>query len=104
MSSFTVLTLYGIGLGFTIAGVAVTAYELVSARRLAFPLSEGCGIVDGICGFLLRVLGGPYLIARHLVGLEPIARHPALIGAGGLVVAGWSFSLGILAIATLLVR
>ncbi|MEO0620512.1 MAG: hypothetical protein AAFZ01_14690 [Pseudomonadota bacterium] len=103
MSSFTALFLYGVGLGFTLAGLAVSAFEFAARQRLGFALPERVGLIDGLVGFFLRLLGGPYLIARYIYQLDDELRHPAIIGASGVLVIGWSLAIGIIAIATFLI-
>jgi len=97
------LLLYGAVLGFALAGFAACSFEYATGTRLQFDMGPNVGAFIGALGFLVRMIAGPYLVARFLVGLsseEP--PHPLLVGAGGALVIAWSLSLGILIITSLM--
>lgn len=94
--------IYGTLLGFAMAGLAACAFEYATERRLEFAIEPGDGLVEGICGFLIRIVAGPYMVARFLHELARSDGEPLLLGMGGLLVIAWSLSLGILIITSLI--
>jgi len=100
ISSSGLLFLYGAMVGFSFAGLAACAFEYVTDERLDFNVTPGRGFVEGLSGFLVRIVAGPYLVARFLGSLAGERHHPLLVGAGGVLVVVWSLSIGILIISS----
>lgn len=102
LASTNFVFIYGTMLGFAFAGLSACAFEYATDRRLHFEIAHGTNIVEGVCGFLIRIVAGPYLVARFIHGLAMENSHPLVVGAGSLLVVAWSLSLGIVIISSLL--
>ncbi len=97
------LLIYGTVLGFVMAGVAACAVEYTTARELKFDIAPGNGLIGGLCGFLIRLIAGPYLVARFLHHVATTEFQPLLVSVGSLLVIAWSLSLGIMIITSLMI-
>ncbi|MGI9406918.1 MAG: DUF6949 family protein [Hyphomicrobiaceae bacterium] len=98
MSQFAFV--YGTLLGFALAGLAACAFEYVTDRRLEFDISADDSFLESLAGFLIRLVAGPYLVARFLYGIATSGQHLLLAGAGLVLVVIWSLASGILFISS----
>lgn len=103
MASSQFIFLYGALVGFAMAGVAACSFEYATNRRLSLDLDVEGSITSGLCGFLIRIVAGPYLVARYLHHMAGLGLPLVLLVVGALLVAAWSLSLGILIISSFMV-
>lgn len=87
--------LYGFVVGFAIAGLAASAFEYVTDKRLVFEIPPETGAVGTIAGFFIRLIAGPYMVARFLLELMRTGEARWLVLAGSVLVVSWSLSSGI---------
>lgn len=87
-------------MGFTIAGLSACAFEYVTEERLAFDIPPESGLVGGLAGFFIRLIAGPYMVARFIFELVRAGEAPLLVAAGSVLVVSWSLSSGIVFISS----
>ena len=87
--------LYGGATGFTVAALVASAFEFFTGEPLNFEIPSGTGPFGWVTGVLLRLIAGPYLIARSMIQLMRDGEAQWVVLGGGLLVASWSLSSGI---------
>ena len=55
---------FGTAVGFTVAGLMATAYDIIAQRRLSFAMASSASTPELLLGMLLRVVAGPFLLVR----------------------------------------
>lgn len=56
--------IFGTSVGFTLAALLTNGHDIVTARRLSFAMPGRASTPELLLGMLLRVVAGPYLLAR----------------------------------------
>ncbi|MBI1384931.1 MAG: hypothetical protein GC150_08490 [Rhizobiales bacterium] len=82
--------------GFTLAGLTVTLFEIVSGRSLVFALRPDVEAFVMPVSFLVRLLGGPLLLARMTLREDVGPGQRMALGCGAIV---WSLCTGITVLA-----
>ena len=90
------LLAYMVAIGFTLAGLAVSAYRLFVAKGLRFD-EQPASVPQAILQTILLVIGGPVLISNWVMNAWLVDRRPGAVAAMGLAVSGfWSFCSGLM--------
>jgi hypothetical protein len=58
---------FGTAVGFTVAGLVASGFDILGQRRLGFALDGAGSTPELLLGMLLRIVAGPFLIARNVV-------------------------------------
>jgi hypothetical protein len=94
--------IYGIAAGFVLAGLASTAFELATGRKLDFSLEEET-ITSAAGAIVLRLVAGPMILVEGALrrcesGNVVLPWLIAVVAAA----TGWSFVWGVVLIETVL--
>jgi hypothetical protein len=90
-----VLFLYAGAVGFIVAGLAATAYRIVTSRPVRFGAS-GSGLLSVVAAFVFGLVLGPVIIVNRAFASVRAGEVPSSWAAAGILVAAlWSCCLGI---------
>jgi hypothetical protein len=86
--------LLALGLGFAVAGLLASAFELLTARRASFRLLQS-GDVFALACVPLLVFSAPVIILRNTIdGRRAEGRHVGFVMAATIIACLWSLMCG----------
>jgi hypothetical protein len=95
MSADQVHSLLALAMGFAIAGLISTGYQLVAAKPASFRLLSGGPTAATVAAVPLLVFAAPFLITRHIVRAGMSAPQRVELVMVATVLAGlWSLMSG----------
>lgn len=56
--------LFGTAVGFTVAGLLASLYDIITQRRLTFAMQGKASTPELMMGIFLRMVAGPFLLVR----------------------------------------
>ena len=91
--------MFGTAVGFTLAGLLTSGYDIVTQRRLSFAMTGQASTPELLLGMLLRVIAGPYLLARSSYdAFKGGATNPLVVAAIVAVACMWGCLSGVVVI------
>lgn len=90
---------FGTAVGFTLAGLLTSVYDVITNRRLSFAMQGRASPPEMLLGMLLRVAAGPFLLVRSAWdALSERSAGPVAIAAIVAVAVMWGCFSGIIVI------
>lgn len=95
MSPDTVHSLLALAIGFAVAGLAASTYQLFAARPLSFRLMVRPERSVALAAVPLLVVAAPFIIMRNtLRGRQIDGRHGGFVAAATVLAGFWSLMSG----------
>ena len=85
---------YGMAVGYAVAGLVMSGFHVITGRPLGFALSGGTGATAPL-EILLRLVAGPTILVRNSLLVEGAAA-PLWLFAGVSIASVWSLCSGVL--------
>ena len=105
MSPDSVHNLLALALGFAVAGLASSAYQLVTSRLPTFGLFSAGPSPATLAAVPLLMVSAPFLIMRNtLLGRRQEGRRFEFVFAATLIAGLWSLASGLTLVSTLQAR
>jgi hypothetical protein len=86
---------YGMAVGYAVAGLVMSGFHLVTGQPLGFALSGKSGVAAAPLEILLRLVAGPTILVRNSLSVQGVA-GPAWLFLGVTIASFWSLCSGIL--------
>lgn len=91
--------LFGTAVGFAVAGLMATAYDIITQRRLTFAMQGRASTPELMLGILLRVAAGPFLLVRSAIdAFREESANPLIVAAIVSVACMWGCLSGVIVI------
>jgi O-antigen/teichoic acid export membrane protein len=102
MSLEALQSLHTLALGFAIAGLLASFYELVTERPPSFTLLTGRAEPSAILAVLFLLLAAPFIIMRNTIrGVEYEHRNVGFVMIATVIAGLWSLASGALVVKTI---
>ena len=102
MSAHSLQMLLSLALGFAVAGLCASGYQLATSRLPSFSLLSAGARPSTVAAVPLLMLAAPFLIMRNtLLGARQEARRFEFVFLATLVAGFWSLMSGIVVVTTL---
>lgn len=94
--------LLSLAIGFAVAGLSCSTYELATDRRPSFGLLSTGARPSRLAAVPLLLLGAPFLIVRNvLFGLQEEGRRFELVFLATVIAGAWSLMSGVVVVSAL---
>ncbi len=91
--------IFGTAVGFTVAGLLASLYDIVTARRLTFAMPGKASTPELMMGIFLRVAAGPFLLVRGAYdALREGSANPLVVAAIVAVACMWGCLSGVIVV------
>src|SRR5215207_2984542 len=102
MSADQIEALFALGLGFAVAGLIATAYQLVTQRPAGFEQLHQASRLAALASVPMLVFAAPYIITRNAIRSARVERRifvPVMVAT--IIAGGWSLMCGIMVVSAL---
>jgi hypothetical protein len=102
MSFQSLQMLMSLALGFAVAGLCASAYQLATSRLPTFALLSAGAKPSTVAAVPLLIVSAPFLIMRNtLLGAQQEARRFEFVFMATLIAGFWSLASGVVLVSTL---